>query len=127
MWSTNREPIKRKRVSSVTNLLYTISILLISSGLFFFLIGTIGVLRFKDALTRVHGAAKCDTLGAVLTLSGLMLIYGWSFTSLKLLLVIFFLWSTGPTGTHVLGKAIMNATGKGHPIPQTDIKKEGNQ
>lgn len=109
----------------MNNIIYTLSMILISSGLFFFLIGTIGVLRFEDALTRVHGAAKCDTLGAVLTLSGLMLIYGWSFTSLKLLMVIFFLWSTGPTGTHILGKAILNATGKGHPIPQS--KKEGKQ
>lgn len=110
----------------MSNVIYTLSILLISSGLFFFLVGTIGVLRFKDALTRVHGAAKCDTLGAVLSLTGLMLIYGWSFTSLKLLLVILFLWSTGPTGTHVLGKAIMNATGKAHPIPQTSTKKGGD-
>lgn len=109
-------------MNSITSAL---SVILISAGLFFFLVGTVGLLRFEDALTRVHGAAKCDTLGAMLSLSGLMIIFGWSFTSLKLLLVIFFLWSTGPTGTHILGKAIMNATGMARPIPQTETDKRG--
>lgn len=86
-----------------------ISASFILAGLFFFLIGTLGVLRFPDALTRAHGAAKCDTLGAVLCLSGLILQYGWSFTTLKLVLIIAFLWSTNPTGTHILAKAIVNA------------------
>lgn len=84
-------------------------IALISVGLFFFLIGTLGVLRFPDALTRAHGAAKCDTLGAVLCLTGLCIYSGWNFTSLKLVLVVAFLWSTNPTGTHVLAKAISNS------------------
>lgn len=78
-------------------------------GLFFFLIGTLGVLRFPDALTRAHGAAKCDTLGAVLCLTGLIIEYGMTFTSLKLVLIVAFLWSTNPTGTHILGKAIVSA------------------
>lgn len=86
-------------------------VILTCSGLFFFLIGTLGVLRFPDALTRAHGAAKCDTLGAVLCLTALMLHFGLTFTSLKLGLVILFLWGTNPTGTHVLAKAIVNATG----------------
>lgn len=86
-----------------------IKMTLIGFGLFFFLIGTIGVLRFPDALTRAHGAAKCDTLGAALCLSGLILHFGLSFTSIKLLLVIIFLWSTNPTGTHVLAKAILRS------------------
>ncbi len=94
---------------------------LISFGLFFFLIGTLGVLRFPDALTRAHGAAKCDTLGAVLCLSGLMLHFGWSFTSVKLLLVIAFLWSTNPTGTHILAKAIVRSNG------QSDTKEKEMQ
>lgn len=79
---------------------------LISLGLFFFLVGTIGVIRFPDALTRAHGAAKCDTLGAVLSLMGLMLQSGFSAVTLKLVLVIIFLWTANPTATHVIAKAI---------------------
>lgn len=78
---------------------------LMSGGLFFFLVGTIGLLRFKDVMTRVHSAAKCDTLGALLCISALMLYNGVSVISLKLILVIVFLWITNPTATHLIGKA----------------------
>lgn len=101
---------------------------LMSFGLFFFLIGTIGVLRFPDALTRAHGAAKCDTLGAVLCLSGLILYSGFTFTSLKLILVVAFLWSTNPTGTHLLGKAIVSANAKfERKKSMTTVKEEMNE
>lgn len=83
-----------------------LSMVLISFGLFFFFVGSIGVIRFPDALTRAHGAAKSDTLGAVLSLSGLMLQSGFSMTTLKLALVILFLWTANPTATHMIAKAI---------------------
>ncbi|MDF2531910.1 MAG: monovalent cation/H(+) antiporter subunit [Clostridia bacterium] len=78
---------------------------LMAGGLFFFLVGTIGLLRFKDVMTRVHSAAKCDTLGALLCISALVLYSGVSVTSLKLILVIVFLWITNPTATHLIAKA----------------------
>jgi len=81
-------------------------IFLIVSGLFFFLVGTIGILRFPDALTRAHGAAKCDTLGAFLTLLGIILYRGVSPFSIKLILVIIFLWISNPTATHIIAKSI---------------------
>ncbi|MCT4606179.1 MAG: monovalent cation/H(+) antiporter subunit G [Marinisporobacter sp.] len=74
-------------------------------GVFFFFVGTVGILRFPDLFTRAHSAAKCDTLGAVLCLIGLMIYSGLNFTSLKLLLVISFLWITNPTATHLISKA----------------------
>ncbi|TCO72668.1 monovalent cation/H(+) antiporter subunit G [Marinisporobacter balticus] len=74
-------------------------------GVFFFVVGTIGILRFRDLFTRAHSAAKCDTLGAVLCLMALMIYSGWGFTSFKLLLVIVFLWITNPTATHLISKA----------------------
>lgn len=87
--------------------------LLIISGLFFFLVGTIGVLRFPDALTRAHGAAKADTLGAVLCIFGLVLKSGLSPVTIKLLLVIAFLWTANPTATHMIAKAIYTKKSKG--------------
>jgi multicomponent Na+:H+ antiporter subunit G len=79
---------------------------LIGFGLFFFFVGTVGVLRFPDALTRAHGAAKCDTLGAVLSILGLILQAGPTVAALKLVLVIMFLWTANPTATHMIAKAI---------------------
>jgi multicomponent Na+:H+ antiporter subunit G len=77
----------------------------LTGGLFFLLVGTIGILRFPDLYTRAHSAAKCDTLGAILCLFALMLYSGFNFSSLKLLLTIVFLWITAPTATHLIAKA----------------------
>lgn len=75
-------------------------------GLFFFAVGTIGILRFPDLFTRAHSASKCDTLGAVLSLVAVMIYSGWGFSSLKLLIVIIFLWITNPTATNLISKAV---------------------
>ena len=48
------------------------TILTISAGLFFFLAGTIGLLRFPDTLTRLHALTKADNLGLGLVVLGLL-------------------------------------------------------
>jgi multicomponent Na+:H+ antiporter subunit G len=40
-------------------------------GAFFFLAGTVGLLRFPDSLTRLHALTKADNLGLGLVLFGL--------------------------------------------------------
>ncbi|MGY4331752.1 monovalent cation/proton antiporter MnhG/PhaG subunit [Bradyrhizobium sp. LB7.2] len=35
----------------------------VSTGAFFFLAGTVGLLRFPDTLTRLHALTKADNLG----------------------------------------------------------------
>ncbi len=47
-----------------------IAVLFILGGLFFFFTGTVGLLRFPDVYTRMHGTGKSDTLGAQLMLIG---------------------------------------------------------
>ncbi|SHK00119.1 monovalent cation/H(+) antiporter subunit G [Tepidibacter formicigenes] len=82
--------------------------ILLFGGLFFFSVGTIGLLRFDDVFTRAHGAAKCDTLGAVFSLLALVVYNGFGFTSFKLIMVIVFLWITNPTATHLITRAEFN-------------------
>lgn len=74
-------------------------------GLFFFMVGTLGILRFPDVFTRAHSAAKCDTLGAVLCLISLVIYSGFNFTSLKIVLILVFVWITNPTATHLIARA----------------------
>jgi len=85
-----------------------VMIVFIIGGLFFFTVGTVGILRLPDMYTRAHSAAKCDTLGAVLILIGIIIYNGESYASLKLLLIIIFLWVTNPTATHLIAKAYYN-------------------
>lgn len=75
-------------------------------GLFFFGVGTLGVIRMPDAFSRAHSAAKCDTLGAAMCMTALVFVDGISFSDGKLLLIIAFIWLTNPTATHLIGRTI---------------------
>jgi multicomponent Na+:H+ antiporter subunit G len=44
----------------------------VSAGAFFFLAGSVGLLRFSDALTRLHALTKADNLGLGLIVLGLL-------------------------------------------------------
>ncbi len=44
----------------------------IATGAFFFLAGTVGLLRFPDTLTRLHALTKADNLGLGLIVLGLL-------------------------------------------------------
>lgn len=88
--------------------------LLIGMGIF--VIEMIGVFRFRYVLNRMHAAAMGDTLGIGSCMLGLIIICGWSFTSLKLLLVILFLWLSSPTSSHLIARleVTTNEDGQGH-------------
>lgn len=79
---------------------------LIAGGLFFFSVGTIGIIRMPDTLARAHSAAKCDTLGAALCLLALIFYNGLAFNDFKFVLVIVFIWLTNPTATHLISRTI---------------------
>ena len=47
--------------------------ILILTGAFFFLAGTVGLLRFPDVYTRLHALTKADNVGLGLLVAGLAL------------------------------------------------------
>lgn len=71
-------------------------------GAVFCVIGALGLLRLPEFYARIHGAGITDTLGAALVLIGLMLQPAdWTVT-VKLLLILVFLYLTSPTAAHAL-------------------------
>ena len=68
-------------------LLDLFSIVAIVAGAFFFLAGSVGLLRFPDAYTRLHALTKADNLGLVLVIVGLLPQVDGVLMGLKLLLV----------------------------------------
>ena len=56
---------------------------LILSGCFFCVVGGVGLIRLPDFYTRTHGASITDTLGAGLLLMGLMLLSGFSISTIS--------------------------------------------
>ena len=80
------------------------AILLISGGVILFTIEIYGVFRFSFVLNRMHAAAIGDTLALTSCLAGIMLLTGFSYTTLKFLLVVLFLWISSPTSSHLIAK-----------------------
>lgn len=74
------------------------------AGLLAFFIEILGVFKFKYVLNRMHAAAIGDTLGLALSMLGMILLCGFSFTSVKLALVIAFLWFASPVSSHLISK-----------------------
>ena len=91
------------------------------AGGFFSIVGGIGMLRLPDLFTRFHAAGITDTLGAGLLLLGLMIQAGISLVSIKLLLILGFIFFTSPTATHALAKAALH--GKQKPLTYNKEKK----
>jgi multicomponent Na+:H+ antiporter subunit G len=83
---------------------------LLGSGVFFTLVGSIGLLRFPDFYTRLHATGKCDTLGGGLIILGALTYHFFQYPETllvpaKLAFLIFFIFIANPTATHALMKA----------------------
>jgi multicomponent Na+:H+ antiporter subunit G len=71
----------------MTYLVDAFTIVMVCAGAFFFLAGTVGLLRFPDSLTRLHALTKVDNLGLGLIVLGLLPQVGGLLAGLKLILV----------------------------------------
>ena len=95
-------------------LLGVLSWLAILAGLFFMLVGTLGVLRLPDMYTRLHAAGMTDTLGAGFLLLGMAfetvvdMMHGQTdywLVLVRLFFIYIFLLFTSPIATHALARA----------------------
>lgn len=77
---------------------------LILCGIIVFGIELFGVFKFGYVLNRMHAAALGDTLGIALSMVGLVVLCGLNFTSLKMVLVVVFLWFASPVASHMLSR-----------------------
>ncbi len=73
-------------------------------GIVIFFTELFGVFHFKYVLNRMHAAAMGDTLGISSCLIGLMIFSGLNFTTLKMFLIVVFLWFASPVSSHVLSR-----------------------
>ena len=80
---------------------------LIGLGCFFVLIGALGVLKLPEFWSRLHAASVVESAGMILLISGLCIQSGLSLITVKLILLIVFLFLTGPTATHAVASAAL--------------------
>ena len=89
------------------------TIIAVVAGAFFFLAGTVGLLRFPDSFTRLHALTKADNLGLGLVVLGLLPQVSSALTGLKLVLIWFLLLLSGAPAAQLIGRVIR---GSGKPL-----------
>ena len=91
---------------------FIVGTVLIFIGLVFTTFSFIGVLKLKTALKRIHAASINDTMGVFFILMGLVVYSGFSFLSLKLILLIILFWLVSPVSGHVMSRMIVATSDK---------------
>ena len=96
-------------------ILNALAVFFLITGLIFFLGGAIGIIRMPDFYSRLHPAGKLDTLGIMSMVIGLVLFnlhhlsLATVLLSIKMLLIVFFVFMSSPTATHSIVDAGMRA------------------
>jgi multicomponent Na+:H+ antiporter subunit G len=84
------------------------SLLLILGGAFFFLAGTVGLLRFPDVYSRLHALTKADNVGLGLIVAGLAVqSESWAIVG-KLLLIWFLVLLAGASVAHLVARGALH-------------------
>jgi len=82
------------------------SALAIAAGVFFFLAGTVALLRFPDSLSRLHALTKADNLGLGLVVLGLLPRAGSPLAALKLIVLWALVQLSSATVAQLIGAAL---------------------
>jgi multicomponent Na+:H+ antiporter subunit G len=91
------------------SLVDALALLAIAAGAFFFLAGTVGLLRFPDPLTRLHALTKADNLGLGLVVLGLLPQVDWPLGALKLIVVWLLVLLAGATVGQLIARVARQA------------------
>ena len=83
---------------------FAIAAILMILALCSFIAAVTGAYRFGFVMNRMHAAGIGDTLGLLSVTAGLVIASGFNMTSLKLILIIFFMWFTSPVSSHFLSQ-----------------------
>jgi multicomponent Na+:H+ antiporter subunit G len=87
-------------------------------GAVFLLSAGLGLLRMPDAFTRIQAGTKASTLGNTLVLAGIAIYHpGWS---VKLLIIVYFVFMTNPISSHALARAANVILGRASQSPEAD-------
>jgi len=83
---------------------------LVLVGAMFALVGSIGLLRFPDIFTRLHGPTKSTTVGVGGVILGtiLYLVVHGEHGAIRELLIPVFLFLTAPVSAHLIAKAAIH-------------------
>lgn len=78
--------------------------LFLTASLGMAVISVAGVFKFKFILNRMHAAAICDSFALLLAMLGVAVAYGFSFATIKVLLIVLLVWVASPVSGHLIGR-----------------------
>lgn len=113
-------------MSTSTEIILSVLVLL---GAVFTFIGSLGLVRFKDFYTRLHGPTKASTLGVgcLLIASSVFFSITGEGLSLHEILVSVFLFITAPISAHLLAKAALHlGLPSATPLPKAPDAPNGS-
>ena len=84
-----------------------LTVFLITAGLFFFVAGTAGLLRFPDTHSRLHALTKADSLGLGLVVLGLLPQMESAMLAVKLVLVWVLVILAAATASQLIARAAL--------------------
>ena len=93
-------------------------------GAFFVLVGSFGLIKMPNLMSRLHGPSKATTLGVGGCLIASMIHFGalQGRVSIQEILITFFLFITAPVTAHFISKAHLHT----HVDPEKELPKAGN-
>lgn len=77
-------------------------------GIAAFILAAAGVFKFGFVMNRMHASGLGDSLGLGCVVLSLIIASGLDLTSLKLCLLVLFMWLTSPVSTHFLSRIEIN-------------------
>ena len=83
---------------------FIISAIFIAVGIFVLATAMVGNFHFGYVLNRMQVGATSDTLGAALIIIGLIIVSGLNATTVKLIIMVLFLWFANPVSSHFLAR-----------------------
>lgn len=101
-----------------------VTVLALALGsVFFSLVAAVGIIRLPDLYTRAHASSKADTLGAGLGLAAVAVVFGPSRSTVKILVLLIFVYLTNPTAAHAISRAAYDQGVE--PWKKDEPEKEG--
>lgn len=73
-------------------------------GIFFGILGNVGVLKFPDIYTRLQASSKCGVTSVVSIFIALMLLKGFTPITARILVITLFFLITSPVSSHIIGR-----------------------
>jgi len=78
--------------------------IIIVIGLIFMSLGVIGIFKFRNFYPRLLVTCKIDTVGTITVLIGVMVKHGFSFFSLRILLLLGLILIVSPMVTYIIAR-----------------------